>query len=192
MNKADLRRTMKRVRAAVTDPVRKSQQICEHIVQTNAYATCDILLLYLSIGSEVSLNPLIEQAVQDGKEVAVPRITGPRTMEFRIYDADHLESGAFHTIQPDEQSMIAKLTNRNLLMLAPGLAFTIDGKRLGYGGGYYDTWISKMPSITVYGICFEEQIIQTIPVDEHDITMDGIVTPGGYYDCLCTGDIKAH
>lgn len=191
MNKNILRQQMKQVRAAITDREIQSKQICEWILKSRAYTECELLLVYLAIQSEVSLETLIQQALQDEKQVAIPRILGPHCMEFRLYDEDLLERGAFHTWQPTQQAALITIDTQKVLMIAPGLAFTKDGKRLGYGGGYYDAYL-KGKTMMIYGAAYNEQIIPSIEIEEHDRCMDGIITPGGFYDCIRTGNIETN
>ena len=66
------------------------------------------------------------------------------------------------------------------VVVVPGLAFTAAGDRLGQGGGWYDRFLSKVrPDCTTIGVCFAEQIVDELPVEVHDVTMDHVVTDRG-------------
>jgi 5-formyltetrahydrofolate cyclo-ligase len=66
------------------------------------------------------------------------------------------------------------------VVVVPGLAFTASGDRLGQGGGWYDRFLSQIRSdCTTVGVCFAEQIVEALPVEAHDVTMDHVVTDLG-------------
>ncbi len=66
------------------------------------------------------------------------------------------------------------------VVVVPGLAFTVAGDRLGQGGGWYDRFLSAVRAdCTMIGVCFAEQIVEALPVEVHDVTMDHVVTDRG-------------
>ena len=67
--------------------------------------------------------------------------------------------------------------------IVPGLAFTLAGGRLGYGGGYYDRWFEQQPRCQRIAICYENQILDSVPTEAHDIPMHTIVTETRVYEC---------
>ena len=62
------------------------------------------------------------------------------------------------------------------IMIVPGLGFTAKGHRLGRGGGYYDRWLAGFNE-TIIGLCFEEQLLQTLSTEAHDKMMSAVITP---------------
>ena len=70
------------------------------------------------------------------------------------------------------------------LVIVPGLAFSSKGERLGQGGGYYDRYLKEYKGIKI-GICFSEQLNESIPADEHDIRVDYVVDESGVRNCSC-------
>ena len=70
--------------------------------------------------------------------------------------------------------------NGNAVSLTPGLAFTMKGSRIGYGGGYYDRFLKSHPWVFSIGVCFDQQLLPEIPQEEWDVSMDAICTPSQY------------
>ena len=67
------------------------------------------------------------------------------------------------------------------LILVPGLAFTLQGTRLGQGKGYYDRFLSHLPSATLLGVCWQAHLLETLPEETHDVRMHGILTEEQLY-----------
>jgi len=107
-----------------------------------------------------------------GKQIAFPR-TDADLMTYFI--AEKMAPGAKGPLEPEE-GIPAPLPD---LILVPGLAFARDGRRLGRGGGYYDRWLATQRGIPTFGICFSCQLVETLPVEPHDIHVDAILTESG-------------
>ena len=157
-----------------------SQEICSRILELDAYKEADIVLAYMSIRNEICLDSVIEKALQDGKRVYIPKTFPDRRMEFYLYDGKFAR-GSFGIMEPANQEASAvfdETSLHNVLVLEPGVAYDRAGNRLGYGGGYYDTFLSKInrDKFFVVGIGYEFQIVESIPTDEHDIKPDMIIT----------------
>lgn len=155
-------------------------------------STADIVLAYMALPSEIDILSLCTTLLQEGKVVAIPRVKEPPCMDFYILSScleeAAFERGAFGIREPKmEQERLfvpeAVPSQTNVCVLTPGLAFTTDGKRLGRGKGFYDAYLSRLLDVAraqafcVYtiGICFEEQIVDDIPQNEHDVTLNRVV-----------------
>ncbi len=137
----------------------------------------DTILAYLSFGKEISLDGLICLAIDEGKAVYVPLITGPGTMDFhRIDDLSDLKLNRWGIREPSPSS--ACFTSRaggETLILTPGLGFSSDGRRMGRGGGYYDRFLSqKEKGMLSMGICWDGVLREDIPAADHDCPVDMI------------------
>lgn len=135
-----------------------------------------VLHSFLPMGSEVDLFPLLESALAQGIEVYAPRTLKSRVLEHHRYTGqDQLVPGIFGTQHPagDEP-----YTGTFDMILVPGLAFTATGDRLGYGGGYYDTFLPQHPKAFTVAVCFPFQVVDALPVEAHDRTVDHVVYGG--------------
>lgn len=133
------------------------------------------VLAYAALPDEVDTTTLLDQLLADGKTILLPKVIDHEKMEVRLYTGrNDLQEGAFHILEP------IGLPFRNLsaidVAIIPGMAFTRDGKRLGRGKGFYDRFLAQLPSSTVrIGICFPFQLIENIPTESHDLSMDKVI-----------------
>ena len=137
------------------------------------------ILFYVSFRSEVNTHSMIKQALKAGKNLILPRVykEGHRLLLYEIKDLRELNAGFMGIPEPfvsDER--IFAIDDVDLVII-PGAAFDYSGNRLGYGAGYYDSLLAerkrKMP---VIALAYEEQIVDSIPAEEHDVQVDMIVT----------------
>ena len=167
-----------------------SRMICEKIIASEEYKKASEIYAYMALPDEVDLTDVIKQAIRDGKKVAVPKIISKDEgiMEFYYLDsqkalAEQTSGGAYGILEPDETLPVSPEPTSKTLILVPGRAFTKDGARLGRGKGYYDRYLAKeivgssptmtrLPNVTVAGVCFGFQIVETLPTDANDICMD--------------------
>jgi len=133
------------------------------------------VFIYVATQPELHTQNIIEELLAQGKTVAVPRITGPGEMQpIVIEDYEHLESGHFGIPQPTQGPLLSDPPH---VVIAPAVAVTKHGDRLGTGGGYYDRFIAQSASSScLIGLVFDEQIVDVLPIDKHDQPMHLIVT----------------
>jgi 5-formyltetrahydrofolate cyclo-ligase len=136
------------------------------------------VLFFAPLREELDVWPLLAEALSAGKQVALPRFV----VETRSYVACQIENpetevkvGHFGIREPVVQC-IRLASNRVDLILVPGVAFDLHGHRLGRGKGYYDQLLSGFRGITC-GVGFDEQIVETVPVEEHDFRLNYVLTP---------------
>ncbi len=134
------------------------------------------ILCYASCRKEADTMRIIEAALQSGRTVALPKVTGPMEMMFlRIHSMDDLLPG-FRGIPEPKASCREEIAEG--LMIVPGTAFDRQMHRMGYGGGYYDTWLDRHgTSVTACALAYDFQMLQDVPCEPHDRFMDLIVTP---------------
>ena len=137
------------------------------------------ILFYASFRSEVDTHSMIKQALKTGKNLILPKVykEGHRLLLYELKDLRELNAGFMGIPEPfvtDER--IVSIDDIDLVII-PGAAFDYSGNRLGYGAGYYDHLLAerkrKMP---VIALAYEEQIVDSIPPEEHDVQVDLIVT----------------
>lgn len=192
--KRSLRKAALVKRDAMTNAKRmeKSGQIADKLFAHPWYREADFLLVYASYLSEVSTEEIIRHALLAGKRVYCPVVTGKREMVFCALDAplsDVVLSIGFsafgkdrHGIpQPDIKACAHYVYQPvQSLMLMPGCVFDDQGNRIGYGGGYYDSFLEKQPMRTI-ALFFDCQHTDTQIVGEpHDVVPDLILTESGF------------
>jgi 5-formyltetrahydrofolate cyclo-ligase len=146
--------------------------------QQAAWRNAQSVLFYAPLPEELDVWPLAESALSAGKTVALPRFV-PRK---KIYAAGAIRSaasdlaiGQFGIQEPADHCSELPL-NRLDLVLVPGVAFDLHGRRLGRGKGFYDQLLAAVRGTTC-GVAFDEQIVSEIPVEPHDIHLNCILTP---------------
>lgn len=164
----------KQRRAAADKPI-GAVQLLEH-VPASIFKT-RVIGGYWPLPGELDIRPLLSACHDQGHEMALP--CTPRKgkpLTFRSWTpSDALKAGPYGTREPFPDKAEVKPT----LVLVPLLAFTQHGERLGYGGGFYDRTLSKLKEsheVFACGIAYAAQEAATLPVDEFDYPLDGILT----------------
>ena len=155
--------------------------IAQQVVTLPEYEKAATIFPYLSFGDEVDTRQIIRDAWSRGKTVALPRcVPGTRLMRWYAVDSfEGLVKSSFGVDEPaeDPQREVDPTQVDNALVLVPGLEFDMLGYRLGYGGGFYDVFLSSFNGISV-GLC-RDQFLQASPIrhDEHDLPANVVVSP---------------
>lgn len=144
-----------------------------------AWAAAPNIALYAAQPSEPNLTPLLSTP---GKTLCLPRVSG-QTLAFHHSTAP-LQPGPWNLLEPHpDHSPLVDPSDIKLFTI-PGLAFTKSGARLGRGGGFYDRFLAQAhPKAVKIGVCFETQIVPALPMEDHDHTMDWVVTESGMIRC---------
>lgn len=127
---------------------------------------------YLSYNQEVLTLPLLRAAQADGKRVAVPKVCG-ETMRFLWLDDLTAIAAGYRGI-PEPLADGPEADDKQALVLLPGLAFDRTGRRIGYGGGFYDRFLSAEPHPTV-ALCYDFQLFDALQTEAHDIPADAVL-----------------
>lgn len=163
---------------------RDSKIIQKNIILSDIYKKSDCILCYSDFHGEVGTLMIIEDALLSGKKVFLPKVlqnfTEARMDFYEIISTNELIDGYKGIMEPtgnrEKTFNYDEWSGKRVLMTVPGVAFSNEGYRLGYGLGYYDLYLSDKPSIIKAGICFSMQIAKNIPILEHDIKMDFLFT----------------
>ena len=182
--KRRLRKQMREMRRACPDRAMLDGKITAHFMQSEIYQKAEQLLLYCSFDAEADTYALLAAALADGKEVYLPRcVPGTNRMHFyRVFSVDELQADAFGIPAPAKNAERLFTAGKNAVCVVPGLAFSKEGDRLGYGRGYYDTFLEKIDVCTV-GLCYSFQITEHVPTEQHDKRMRYICTENGIFAC---------
>ncbi len=187
MDKKELRKVMKRKRSQLSAErvLMYSGCIAENLVSRREYADASVVLAYMSFSSEVNTHFLIEKAWRDGKRVAVPKCIDEKGLDFQyITSFDDVAPGKYGIMEPVTGESVDYSADGQCILLLPGVAYTAQGDRLGYGGGYYDRYLKKHDSIPRVMLAYSLQEAECLPVDDTDVPADMIVTEIG---CIETG-----
>ena len=159
----------------------KSRKIENNLFNLSQFKKSKVIMFFVSFNSEVNTHDMIRKSLQS-KTVAVPKVAEHEIEPSVILDIDSLvASGKFGILEPIEPMKIAY---KNIdLVLVPGLAFDREGHRIGYGFGYYDKFLRKVPRAAKIGLCFDFQVVDRIPREEHDVPVDMIVTEERVLEC---------
>ncbi len=175
MDKKELRRTIRDQKRAMTEEeiASRSQKLGQLFLNSQAYKDAKTIYGYLPYNQEVRTVPMLEQALKDGKAVAVPKCYGD-TMKFILMtDLSLVEKGYANIPEPIADGPIAE--DKTALVLMPGLAFDPQGHRCGYGGGFYDKFLEAEPNHPTLALCYEFQMFDHLETAPHDIPVDTVL-----------------
>ena len=158
---------------------KKSGQIALKLRKDAAFQNAKTIMFYLATDEEVETKDLILQALKEGKKAAVPAVvrTDGHLTPSLIQDLENdLNKGNYGIMEPKKGKIRPVELSEIDLVLVPGLAFDHAKHRLGRGKGYYDRFLAKLPRpIKTYGLAFDFQIVETLPVTELDIPMHRVI-----------------
>ena len=161
----------------------KSSAVCRNILALEAYQSAQTVFAYLAFGSEVNIDAVITDALQNGKTVCVPQITGPHTMQaVKLAGLDNLPEGRYGIRTADINAPVIAQGSIDLV-LVPGLGFDSTGGRMGMGAGFYDRFLTGCPNAVKIGITYGILLRKKIICDEHDVAMDYVVTESQAAKC---------
>ena len=178
--KRELRKRMKLKRSELSDCERQAYDsiIYEKLISSEEYLKAKVIFIYVSYGDEVNTHLVIKHALNSSKRICVPKVIskeiGMKSIE--INSLDELTAGAYGILEPNSEGVVIKPDEMDMIIL-PGLAFDKKGGRLGYGGGFYDRYLTKVGENTVKAALeYDFQIIDKVPTEEFDVKIDYIIT----------------
>jgi len=175
MDKKELRAAIRARKRAMTEEeiVSRSQALTRLFLESEAYRQARTIYGYLPYNQEVRTVPMLEQALKDGKRVAVPKCYGDEMKFIFMEDLNKVEKGYANIPEPIADDPVAD--DETALVLMPGLAFDSQGHRIGYGGGFYDKFLSKEPNHPTLALCYAFQMLPELKTEEHDIPVDTVL-----------------
>lgn len=175
MDKTALRRMIREKKRAMTleQIEEKSRCLGEQFVNCPQYLEAKTIYAYLPYNQEVRIVPILERALQDGKQVAVPKVYGDEMRFIYLTDLSRVEKGYAGIPEPTDDEPLAD--DPYALVLMPGLAFDAQGHRIGYGGGFYDKFLSAEPTHPTVALCYDFQMLPLIETEEFDIPVDCVL-----------------
>ena len=185
--KTELRNRLRTRRAAEPGErrARVDDLICERLATHEAYARAAVVFSYLSFGTETSTRAILDRAWHDGKTVALPWcVPGTRTMRwFEVDGLNGLVRSRMGVEEPDPHTFAelppSTVPADEALAIVPGLAFDLSRHRLGYGGGFYDTFLRDFCGTSI-GLCHDWQLVPDLgsyeALEAHDLPVDVVIT----------------
>lgn len=153
-----------------------SRIISEKVIAHSEYQNAELVLCYIDAKGEVRTRDIINNAWENEKRVAVPRVYGD-IMKFHLISSyNDLELGCFGIMEPKKQCIEVTEIPEKSVVIMPGVAFDKDGNRIGYGKGYYDKFFSTYSKLYKIAIAFSLQIVSEIQMDEFDIKANCVIT----------------
>jgi 5-formyltetrahydrofolate cyclo-ligase len=178
--KQRLRKQARAARTAIDAETSRAhaEAAAENLLGVPGLASARIVLAYAATPEELDPRPAVEALYALGSLVALPRIEGPGVLGAHLVEPDaSLEAGPMGIAQPPGGAPRAEFESIDAVIV-PGVAYDEEGRRLGYGGGYYDRLIPRLrPDCLLVGFAFDEQVLEALPAEEHDRRVDALVTP---------------
>lgn len=177
-----IRKRMKQLRADMTRTERfeKSMQIFEQLITVPEFKRADRIYTYVSMDNEIDTIMLIDYSLSLEKRVFVPRVSGKDMEFYEISDISELSPGYMGIYEPDINGKEPDYS-RTGFMCMPGLAFDKSYNRIGYGGGFYDRYLSVENKLYKAALAYEAQLLESIPAQDGDVRPDMIVTEESIY-----------
>ena len=175
MDKTELRREIRARKRAMTEAEieERSARLARLFFASRAYQNAKTIYGYLPYNQEVRTVPMLEQALRDGKKVAVPKCYGDEMKFIYLDDLTKVAKGYAGIPEPIADEPVAH--DETALVLMPGLAFDPQGHRIGYGGGFYDRFLSREPDHPTVALCYDFQVMEKIETESFDIPVDVVL-----------------
>ena len=177
--KKKLRRIMQARRKLLPKDTRflKSRLIIERLTRESVFVAAKSIMLYASLPYEVQLFPLIEECRVMKKRLALPIIVGQGEMwAARLNAIEELVPDAYGMLSANRANVVPLDPKELDLIIVPGVAFNLNGDRLGLSGGYYDRFLPKAPNACRVALTFDFQILDAVPVSPHDVPVDMLIS----------------
>mgnify|MGYP001953826911 CR=1 FL=1 len=162
----------KRARNKVTKPA-YDLWICKQLEQLVKDKKAKVVHAYIPMGTEIDIRPFLEKMLAENIKIITPKTLPKRQLKnLELQALNNLEKGVFGTSYPANSS---EYVGDYDLIIVPGLAFDDHNFRLGYGGGYYDTFLEQHPKAFKIGIFYPFQKVAKVPTEVHDVCLDVIL-----------------
>jgi 5-formyltetrahydrofolate cyclo-ligase len=179
-DKAGLRKELLSKRDNIPPEVRRSKNrmILERLLSLDEFRNAGVIFFFASFKTEVDTAEMIKSSLLSGKRVILPKVDKDRheLQLYEIRDFGELAPGFMDIPEPPFQERRMSINDADIVII-PGAGFDASGNRIGYGGGYYDRLLSGLQKQTpVIAPAYEEQVVDFIPSEPHDIRVQMIVT----------------
>lgn len=185
-HKTEIRKAAHAARKSQPDKEAVSQQITDRVLQLAEYQAAQCVMWYVDVRDEVRTRHALPEALASGKRIVIPYCVEGELELFHLESMEELETGMYKILEPraelrDVASKRVEVSELDLI-LVPGVAFDARGGRTGHGKGYYDKLLENAkPTTPLVSLAFECQLFDEIPMQDHDIFMDKVVTETQVY-----------
>ena len=175
MDKTALRKQIREKKRALTPAQieNASHDLGLQFAASPLYKEAKTIYGYLPYNQEVRTIPMLEQALREGKRVAVPKVYGDEMKFIYLDDLTKVEKGYSGIPEPILDEPVAD--DATALVLTPGLAFDPQGHRIGYGGGFYDKFLASEPDHPTLALCYDFQMLPHLETEEFDMPVDCVL-----------------
>jgi 5-formyltetrahydrofolate cyclo-ligase len=170
IDKAALRKRMRMVRDMVDDHLMRSVQLWAKVAELPEYLRASSVMAFVGFSGEPDTDPLFARLSVEGKRLLLPRVEANGIVA--VEGDSPMVTSAFGVSEPTGPAVDVGEID---FVIVPGLAFTLAGDRLGYGQGYYDRFLPTLTAPSV-GVCFVDQLVDAMPLTEHDVRVDMVVS----------------
>lgn len=177
MDKVSLRKQVRaKIRSLDPDYMQSSDEgILSNVIALPEYKSAKTIFAYFSVKGEADTHKLISHSLEVGKRVALPIVRGDGIMVFAEAEGKLVEGMSYGIPEPDENSELIEPMAGDVIIV-PALCFDENCYRLGQGGGFYDRYLEKYPSLYKIGLCRETLIMGDVPRESHDMGVNIVVT----------------
>lgn len=169
----------KRARISDSDYAAHSKKIIATLLQQREYQSAQAIHCYVSINErrEVNTHSLIKMMLETEKQVVVPvtHFEDRRLSHFELTSFDNLVPSKWGGLEPRPEDSMRRLPPELELVIVPMVGGDEQGHRIGYGGGFYDRFLKKAACPAI-GLCFEQNIVPSLPTGDHDVSLNKIIT----------------
>lgn len=177
--KETLRKRMKKELLSLSKPLyeHQSYQIAQSLYKDSLWQNANTIGITISNFPEVDTYQIIRKGWECGKKIAIPKCN-PKTKEMKFRQLDtfnQLETVYYGLFEPIAGLTEDVLSDEIDLLIVPGIVYSRDGYRIGFGGGYFDRYLEGLGSGTI-SLAFSNQVVGTLPIENHDIPVEKIIT----------------
>lgn len=184
MNKSLIRQNMLQSRRALSaaDVSVLSCRAQRNFIASDVFRRARVLALYSPVHQEIATERIAAAAIEAGKRICYPRVAGQTLVFGEVASPEALRPGRFSI--PEPLPAAPRLDGVIDVLLVPGLAFDVQGFRLGYGRGYYDRYLADVAAgVLAVGLCYDFQVCAAVPQEPHDRRLDWLVTESSVNSC---------
>jgi 5-formyltetrahydrofolate cyclo-ligase len=177
-SKRELRKVILAARERLSEEMRArlSGHAKDRLLPLPCFQQAKTILFFRSFGTEIDTGPMMAGAREAGKRVVLPRIAPERRLDLcEVRSEADLEPGPMGILQPGPNCPLVPDAEIDLVIV-PAVAWDGEGYRTGYGGGYYDRLLERLPQAVTVGIGFELQVVERVPREPHDRSVELLVT----------------
>ena len=185
--KTEIRKAAHAARKEQADKETVSQKITDRVMGLSEYESANCIMWYVDVRDEARTRHALPATLESGKRIVIPYCVDGELELFHLESMDEMETGMYKILEPRED--LRDVTSKKVdvkeldLILVPGVAFDDRGGRTGHGKGYYDKLLENAKAETpLVSLAFECQMFDEIPMQDHDIFMDKVVTEAKVYD----------